>query len=233
MDALTTPIARVGPRGSKPRRVVVVDDHTTLADLLAEVLSREPDLECVGVANGLDDGLRLVDDLQPDLVVMDLRFEGDDRDGVVATDLIRARHPQVHVVLLTGYADALVMRRAAAAGASSLMAKDGSLPDLLTALRSAGSGGLVVHPRLLMALVNGASPDLPQGVGLLSPRERDVLELLTAGHDVRVISRRLGISINTCRGYVKTLLRKLDAHSQLEAVAIARRRGLVDALEPD
>jgi DNA-binding NarL/FixJ family response regulator len=232
MNARTAQVRLVTASEAKPRRVVVVDDHATLAELLGEVLSQQPDLDCVGVANDLDAGLQLVEEQRPDLVVMDLRFAGDDRDGVVATDLIHSRFPNIQVVLLTGYADALVMQRAAAAGASSLMAKDGSLPDLLTALRTAGTGGLIVHPQLLMALVNRPRPGQAQGVSALSAREHDVLDLLAAGRDVREISRHLGISINTCRGYVKTLLRKLDAHSQLEAVAIARRRGLVDADEP-
>ena len=135
------------------------------------------------------------------------------------TDLIRA-HPEVQVVLLTGYADALLMPRAARPAASALMAKDGSLPDLLTALRSRRRVA-----RRPSAAADGAGqrrPETAAGRRPVSPRERDVLGCSRPGHDVRMIARRLGISINTCRGYVKTLLRKLDAHSQLEAVAVAR-----------
>ena len=111
------------------------------------------------------------------------------------------------------------------------MAKNGSLPDLLQALRTAGDQGLVVHPVLLRSLMREGSP-VPDQQVRLSGREVDVLRLLAAGMDARVIAGQLGISLNTCRGYVKSLLSKLHAHSQLEAVAAARRHGLLDLHEP-
>lgn len=208
-----------------PRSVVVVDDHRLFADLLADGLAEAPDLVCVGVAYDLAEGLALVGRTGPDLVIMDYEFEGSDSDGIEATRLIGARHPRCCVVLLTGHAGSDLVGRAAAAGASSLMPKDGSLADLLVALRTAGHGVLVVHPSLLSGAVAPTGSSSGPRVDL-SRRERDVLSLLTVGLDARAIADQLGISLNTCRGYVKTLLHKLDAHSQLEAVAVARRLGL-------
>jgi two-component system, NarL family, nitrate/nitrite response regulator NarL len=222
--------ARNAPTGAPgtPRRVVVVDDHRTFADLLQFALNAEDGLCCVGVAYDPATGLALVASERPDLVVMDYDFAGDELDGVMATAAITARHPNVHVVLLTGHADSILMQQAAEAGASSLMPKDGSLPDLLDALQRTGPGGLLVHPTLLRAIKEAAqesgSSDTP-----LSPREQDVLAMLAIGLRTRAIADHLGISPNTCRGYVKSLLWKLDAHSQLEAVAIARRQGLISA----
>lgn len=212
-----------------PRTVMVVDDHRTFADLLQVALSTEPDLHCLGVAYDIDSGLAMVEAQLPDLVVMDFQFAGDKRDGVVATSAITSRHPETRVVMLTGHPDPTLLKRAADAGASSLMPKDGSLPDLLLALRTARGGGLVVHPTLLKTLVTGHRPTRPTPQTALSRREHDVLAMLMIGLDARAIADQLGISLSTCRGYVKTLLRKLDAHSQLEAVAIARRQGLVNA----
>jgi DNA-binding NarL/FixJ family response regulator len=106
------------------------------------------------------------------------------------------------------------------------MPKDGSLSDLLVALRTARRGVLVVHHSLLSDAVTTHATEQGAPRVALSRRERDVLAMLTVGLDVRSIADQLGISLNTCRGYVKTLLHKLDAHSQLEAVAIARRLGL-------
>jgi len=211
-----------------PRTVLVIDDHRTFADLLEVALSAEPDLHCLGVAYDLDAGLSLVELHRPDLVVLDLQFDGDQRDGMDVAAIVTARYPETRVVMLTGHADPGLLKRAADAGASSLMPKDGSLPDLLLALRTARRGGLVVHPTLLKTLVSGRRLEhRPQTS--LSNREHDVLSMLMIGLDARAIADQLGISLSTCRGYVKTLLRKLDAHSQLEAVAIARRQGLVDA----
>ena len=222
--------ARDAPNGTSasPRRVLVVDDHRTFADLLQFALNAERGLTCVGVAYDPLSGLALVDSERPDLVVMDYDFAGDELDGVMATAAITARYPGVHVVLLTGHADSILMQQAAEAGASSLMPKNGSLPDLLDALHRTGAGGLLVHPTLLQSIKESAeeanAPETP-----LSPREQDVLAMLAIGLRTRAIADHLGISPNTCRGYVKSLLWKLDAHSQLEAVAIARRQGLISA----
>jgi DNA-binding NarL/FixJ family response regulator len=205
--------------------VVVVDDHRTFVDLLQFALEAEAGFSCVGAAYDLGAGLALVDSLRPDLVVMDYEFTGESRDGVVATATITARHPGTHVVVLTGHADANLVRRAAAAGASSLMPKDGSLSELLAALQVTGQAGLLVHPGLLRA-GDGHGEETATS-NPLSPRERDVLAMLAMGLGATAISTHLGISTNTCRGYIKSLLWKLDAHSQLEAVAIARRQGLV------
>jgi two-component system, NarL family, nitrate/nitrite response regulator NarL len=214
------------PTPALPRRVVVIDDHRTFTELLRFALDAAPGFTCVGAAYDLESGLDLVTRQQPDLVVLDYEFAGDDRDGVVATAAIRMRHPDVYVVLLTGHADAKLVQRAADAGASCVMPKDGALNALLDALAASGPGGLLVHPALL-ASVNEAAAAEEAAQSRLSPREQDVLAMLALGLQTSAIASQLGISLNTCRGYVKSLLWKLDAHSQLEAVAIARRQGLV------
>jgi DNA-binding NarL/FixJ family response regulator len=207
--------------------VLVVDDHQTFADLLEIALAGQPDLVCVGVATDLDVALGLVDSLSPDVVVMDVHFASDARDGVAVTAQITSLHPDTRVVLLTGAPNKEVLRRAAAAGACSVIAKDGSLGELLTAVRGARTGGMMVHPEMLRRLL----VEIPQQRAVqprLTGREAEVLAMLELGIATRGIARELGISLNTCRGYVKTLLAKLNAHSQLEAVAISRTGRLRD-----
>ena len=208
------------------RRLVVIDDHETFADLLSVGLRGESDLDCVGVAYNIDAGIAMVDELRPDMVVIDYMFAGDERNGIAAAAAIKLNHPDLQIVLLTGCSDASLIHRAATAGVGAVAPKDGSLPDLLGILRSPSGTGLVVHPRLLRSLDRPPPPRARPTE--LSPREHDVLGMLAMGLDARAISQRLGISLNTCRGYVKTMLRKLGAHSQLEAVAIASRQGLFD-----
>lgn len=205
--------------------VLVIDDHCTFADLLALALRGEPDLHCVGTAESLAEGVALVDELEPDVVVMDVQLG--DGDGISATAELVARHPRIRVVVLTAHADRTVMRRASEAGACALLPKDGSLTEMLTALRTAREGGFVVHPRLLKRLVTPVRPISTGYVPPLTRREHDVLQLLADGLDARLVANRLGITLHTCRGYIKNLLLKLDAHSQLEAVAIANRSGLI------
>jgi DNA-binding NarL/FixJ family response regulator len=204
--------------------VLVVDDHTTFSDLLAMALDGEPDLTCVGTAGSVAGALAMVDMLRPDLVLMDVQLG--DGDGIAATAELTRTYPELRVVVLTAHIDSALMQRAADAGACCLLAKDGSLPDMLAALRSSRRGGLFIGARLLKALMT-SKPSSSDYLPPLTPREQDVLRMLADGSDARAIARRLGISVNTCRGYVKNLLLKLDAHSQLEAVVIATNRGLV------
>ena len=211
--------------------VLVVDDHTTFSDLLALALASEPDFSRVGTASSAARALVLADELRPDLVIMDVRLG--DGDGLAATALLTRLYPDLRVVVLTAHADITVMQRAADAGACALLLKDGSLPDMLQTLRSSRPGGMVVHPGLLTSLM--ASRSLVQGSDSSQPltrRERDVLALLADALDTRAIAKELGISVNTCRGYMKNVLLKLGAHSQLEAVVMATNRGLVSVKPP-
>jgi DNA-binding NarL/FixJ family response regulator len=204
--------------------ILVVDDQTTFSDLLAMALNAEPDFTCVGTAPSVAKALAMVEELRPDLVLMDVRLG--DGDGVTATAELTRLYPQIRVVVLTAHTDTALMQRAADAGACCLLPKDGSLPDMLEALRTARRGGLVVHPALLKSLI-ATQPPKPGYLPPLSRRERDVLRMLADGSDAKTIAKDLGIAVNTCRGYVKSLLLKLNAHSQLEAVVIATNHGLV------
>ena len=200
------------------QNIVVVDDHKVFAELLAMALSREPDLCCVGHAQSVSDGAEL-----------DVQLG--DGDGIAATAELTERFPDLRVVVLTAHVDQRLLQRAAAANACALLPKDGDLPDMLAALRTARRGGFAVHPDLLRRLVGGAEVPAPRRPPL-TQREQEVLQMLAAGLEARMIAQEIGISLNTCRGYVKSLLAKLGAHSQLEAVAIAMRHGLINVRTP-
>jgi DNA-binding NarL/FixJ family response regulator len=205
--------------------VVIVDDHRVFAELLALALKAEADFECVGHAQSVSDGAALVESLQPDIVVMDVKLG--DGDGIAATAELTARYPNLRVVVLTAYVEQQLLQRAAAAHACALLPKDGELVGMLQVLRTAKRGGFSVHPELLRRLV-GRAETPKQRPPALTRREQEVLQMLAAGLDARLIAREMSISVNTCRGYVKSLLAKLGAHSQLEAVAIAMRHGLIN-----
>jgi len=214
-----------------PCRVMIVDDHRTFTDLVCLALRGEPDLDCVGAAHDPAEARVQVARAHPDLVVMDVDLGDEDGDGLDLTAELLGQRPAMLVVVLTAHCDAGVLRRAAAAGACALLPKGCSLRDLLSGLRHARHGDLFVHPELLRTLVV-EQPDRGRQTARrpdLTPRETLVLQLLTEGRHVSSIACDLGISVHTCRGYVKTLLSKLGAHSQLEAVAIAGKHGLVDA----
>ncbi len=205
-------------------RVLVVDDHMVFAELLSMALDGEADLTCVGHAQTVSEALRLADLLQPDLVTMDLHLP--DGDGIAATVALLERQPDLRVIVLTAHADPGLVSRTADAGAVALLPKDGSVADILSAVRTARMGSLIVPPGLVPRMLpHGAVPQQPGA--RLTPREREVLELLARGQDPRAISRQMGITLNTSRGHVKSLLAKLQVHSQLEAVVVASQAGLI------
>lgn len=207
---------------SRTRSVLVVDDQRIFADAMVGALGAQPDVEVLGVAYDLATARTLLGQHAPDVVVLDVHFEGDTRDGVEMALEIRDRHPDARVLLLSAMADPSIVWRAASAGVSAVMAKDGSLDEVLRAIRTDG-GGFSVDPHLLQ---DGVATTIDPGAPELTPRESDVLAMLVLGMDARAISNHLDISMNTCRSYIKTLLAKFGAHSQLECVAMARQMGL-------
>lgn len=211
--------------------VLVVDDHRTFADLVGRALDAEVGLHCLGTASTGADAIAAIARTTPDVILMDVDLGGE--HGIDVTRDILARWPDLPVVVLTGQADAAVMHAAAAAGACALVAKNGALDDLLDAIRAAHVGGLYVHPDLLLTLVGSERRTPPRAVAPdLTPRETDVLHELARGHQVSQIARRLGMSVHTCRGHVKSILAKLGAHSQLEAVVVAGSLGLIHGQSP-
>ncbi|MFF2243490.1 response regulator [Arthrobacter sp. NPDC058130] len=207
-------------------RVLTIDDHRTFAELLTGALDREPDLCSIGSAASVDSGVQLCRDLEPDVVVMDYHLP--DGDGLSAAARILEHNPDARIIMLTGDPSQDVLRRAAAIGICGFLPKDGSLATMLDTLRHARAGNMVVHPSLVARIgaTHSAAAAVPPGPPL-SPRELDVLRLMSEGHEVRVVATNLGISIHTCRGYVKTIFSKLGSHSQSEAMAEAEVRGIL------
>lgn len=207
-------------------RVLVVDDHCTFAELLIGAIDREPDLVSVGHAPTGGSAVAMYAELRPDVVLMDLQLP--DMDGFAAAAQIVAMNPEARVIMLTAYVTADAVANAAASGVCGFLSKDGRLGDLLKTLRTATPGSLAVKPALVTRLFD--QPPAPARAALarpLSKRELSVLLGMADGNHVTGIAHELRISSHTCRGHVKSLLSKLGAHSQLEAVIIAVRIGLV------
>jgi len=206
-------------------RVLVVDDHRTFAELLTQAIDREPDVVSVGHATTGAGGVSMFALLRPDVVLMDLQLP--DIDGFVATAQNRgdeSRRARDHV---DAYATATVVDKAVTSGACGFLPKDGHFADLLTTIRTARPGALAVDPALVTRLLDNPATVRPTLARPLSQRELSVLIHMADGRDVTNIAQEMGISSHTCRGHVKSVLSKLGAHSQLEAVIIAVRIGLI------
>ena len=215
-----------------PIRVMVVDDHAVVRRGLWTFLESEPDLEVVGAAEGGAQALDLLGGLasegrRPDVVVMDLQMRP--LDGIESTRLIRERHGDVEVVVLTSYADDELVRAALEAGASGYLLKDADADEVAAAVRAAHRGEMqldaAVARRLLstvgVAWRRDARPEL-------TARELDVLRLVGAGRANKEIAARLDISERTARTHVSNILGKLGLASRTQAALWAVREGLVE-----
>jgi DNA-binding NarL/FixJ family response regulator len=210
-----------GPLGRK--RVLVVDDQLAFAQSLAIVIDAQDDLECLGAVGSGEEAVAAAAEQAPSVVLMDVALPG--IDGVEATRQILEVAPDADVVVLTGTPDASVLARSASAGACAFLLKDSSVPEILEAVRTAHRGGAMgLDAATIGHLLDdgGTAADTA-----LTQRELEVLGLLARGEQPKQIARSLGITVNTCRGYVKNVLSKLGAHSALEAVVEAHRLGLI------
>ena len=214
------------------RRVLVIDDHRSFAELLGYALSSEPDFACVGIANTATEGTALAAEVHPDVVVVDIELQRE--NGLNVARRVREIVPDAVVAVVTAHRDPEWIVRASQAGATAFVPKNGSLSEMLDVLRRAGSQGMLVAP----SAFGGASgprageapvPSQRATVPILTPREHEVLACLGRGMAPKAIARVLGISVNTTRGYVKSLLAKLQVRSQLEAVVKAQEAGLIDS----
>jgi len=207
-------------------RVLVVDDHRAFADLLSGALAASG-MECVGTANSGAQAVTMAAALQPDIVVMDIQMPRE--DGLSATRRIREAAPGAVVAVVTAHRDPDWVVRAAQAGASAFIPKDGSLAEMLDVLGRVRMGQMLVAPSTFAA--GRAGTATPRAVREVAPeltrREQQVLDCLGKGMQVKAIARIFGITQETCRGYVKSLHVKLGARSQLEAVVKAQQLGLL------
>ena len=214
-------------RDAKGRRirVLICDDHHVVAQGLAMVMDAEPDIEVVGVAGSVAEVRQMVVSRRPQVVLMDYGLP--DGDGVSATAAIKASQPDVQVIMLTSYVDEDILVAAIQAGCTGYVTKHKGAEELTAAVRLAAEGEALVSPDMLALLL----PRLRRGNhGLgwdLTPRERQVLDLLALGESKEAIARRLFLSTNTVRNHIQNILTKLGAHSRLEAVAAAAREGLL------
>jgi len=213
-------------------KVMVVDDHPVFGEALALAIEATGDLTCVGTALDVDQATGLADELEPDVAVMDVQLNG--TDGVTGTRRLLERHPGMQVLVLTGLplSQALV-RAVAESGAAGLLPKSASLGEVVDTIPSLREHSFAVERQCLVSLCEAGEqrepPQRNRGTSLLTRREQDILSLLVSGVDLQSAALRLGITVNTARGYVKNLYRKLGVHNQLELLAVARERGLLGA----
>jgi NarL family two-component system response regulator YdfI len=206
-------------------RVLIADDHMVVRAGLRAILDAAPDLLPVGEAGDGAEAVRLAGETAPDVVLMDLRMPG--VDGIQAIQQIKARYPQVQIVILTTYDDDQYIVRGLRAGARGYLLKDTARNVLFDTIRAAARGESLLPAEVVDKMVAHLQGPQPAQTEELSPREAQVLALLAEGSANKEIARELGITERTVKAHVTGIFNKLGAGSRAEAVAIAMRSGLL------
>jgi len=202
---------------------LVVDDHVAVRAGLRLILEREPGLRVVGEASSGEAAVELAGRRRPDVVVMDIQM-GQGIDGFEATRQLLAAGHEPAVVLFTGYGESTMLAEGLGCGARGFLVKDAQPAELVRAVRTVAGGGAYVDPAVGGALMAGRG--VPGSNGL-TPREQEVLAMLADGLTTAQVAARLYLSPETVRTHLRSAMRKVEAGTRVQAVAVAIRERLI------
>jgi len=213
---------------TEPITVILVDDHSMVRMGLKTYFSTLKDIQVVGEASTGEEAMQLVQQLAPDVVLMDLIMPG--MDGVEATRQVKKLSPRTQVIVLTSYHDDEHIFPAIRAGALSYVLKDIDPDELAEAIRLARAGEAVINPRVASRLVkelHGSRQEEVNPYHELSDRELEVLRQIAAGLNNREIAEALVISEKTVKSHITNILNKLHLADRTQAAVYAWRQGIV------
>ncbi len=203
--------------------VLLVDDHSLVRKGFRRMLEDDPDITVIGEAGSGREAIEIAEQLRPSVVVMDMSMP--EMDGVEATREIRRRMPEMPVLIVSMYSQENYVRNAFDAGAQGYILKNADEVDLAAAIRDVAAGKQVIDPGLGSAPAAGSGGE--DSLARLTPRERQILQLIAEGNSNKEIAALLNLSVNTVAVHRANLMDRLGVHRTAELVLYAIRKGLV------
>jgi DNA-binding NarL/FixJ family response regulator len=213
-----------------PVRIIIADDHRIVREGLRHLLEKRTDFKVVAEAPDGESAVRLAKELSPDVVILDISMPG--LNGIEATRRILAERPGVKVLALSMHSDRRFVIETLKAGASGYVLKDSAFDELARAIEVVMARGAFLSPAITEMVVRDyvtqAGVDDAAAFSVLTPREREVLQLMAEGESTKAIAGRLAVSVKTVETYRQQIMEKLDLHSVAELTKYAIREGLTE-----
>lgn len=203
-------------------KILLADDHAIVRDGIRSLLSRMPGMVVVGEAANGREALELADETRPDIAVLDVSMP--ELSGIEAARELKARHPGLRVLLLTMHSRDAVLSDALDAGVDGYLLKDAGTTELEVALRAIAQGHSYLSPALSRKVIQGT---LAEQRTPLTPRQREILQLVAEGHSTKGIARRLGLSPRTVENHRRQIMDRLEIRDLAGLVRYAISIGLV------
>ena len=208
--------------------IVIIDDHPIVRAGMRAILDSAADIDIVGEGENGADALRLVDELRPDVLALDVSLP--DMNGVAVTRTLRQQGARTAILILTVHNDPQTIFGLLESGAVGYVLKDEALETLVSAVRSAARGETWLSPavagQVVRRAVAGSASDATEALSALTPREVEVLRLIARGLDNTAIAQELVLTKRTVQNHISNIYGKLNVASRTEAALLAIRRGL-------
>ncbi|HLA44348.1 MAG TPA: response regulator transcription factor [Aggregatilineales bacterium] len=208
--------------GTKPIRIILVDDHKVVHQALADMISFIDDFELVAQGSNGKEAIHLCQEFIPDVVLMDVVMP--EIDGIEATRIILAHHPNIKILALSSFQDDVSVNSMLRSGAAGYVLKNASVDELESIIRTVHEGRAVIDASLMQHILQ---PHRSQSDTKLSPRELEILQLVAGGMSYGQVARCLDISLSTVKFHLNNILIKLDVATRNEAIVVAAKRNLI------